>query len=180
MYSRQSAEDVRSAISAALQRTSAPGVALFGICSAAYAAFQVLDDPRVMAQVLVNLQTFRWKEGDSLQFALRQSARSTEFYRSALLDAKTWKRLLSGRIDVAHVGGAMARRAGRRLSQHASGLRSLLRSGRYEHSDVARRFHRFADRHGSTLMVYCTGDGGLDVMEEHLGRRARSLARRPG
>jgi alpha-beta hydrolase superfamily lysophospholipase len=180
MYSQQSTEDVRSAISEALRQTSAPGVALFGICSGAYAAFQVLDDPRVAAQVLVNLQTFRWKEGDSLEFALRQSARSTAFYRSALLDPRTWKRFLSGRVDIAYVGAAMARRVGRRLTQHGSALRSLLRNGRYEHSDVARRFHRFADRRGVTLMVYSSGDGGLDVMAEHLGAGARKLLRRPG
>ncbi|HEY5678263.1 MAG TPA: alpha/beta hydrolase, partial [Myxococcales bacterium] len=77
MYSQQSIADVRTAISAALERTGAPAVALFGICSAAYAAFQVLDDPRVAAQVLVNLQAFHWKDGDTLEYALRQSARST-------------------------------------------------------------------------------------------------------
>jgi pimeloyl-ACP methyl ester carboxylesterase len=180
IYSPVAIDDVREALAFLRANTGANRFALYGLCSGAYLAFHAADDPGVVAQVLVNLQTFKWSEGDSLAYAMSRSGAATRFYLRQLFEAATWKRLLLVKIDVRYVAAIIGDRLLRRLRQHASALVSLIREGTYEHSDVARRFARFEERGGTTLLVYSRDDGGIDVMEEHLGVRARKMRGRAG
>jgi hypothetical protein len=86
----------------------------------------------------------------------------------------------SGRVDAGWVLRVLLHRARTELGQHARALGSLLTTGRYEHSTVARRFHALQERGVDTLLVYAAEDGGLDVIDQHLGKDARKLRRYPG
>jgi pimeloyl-ACP methyl ester carboxylesterase len=179
MYSACAPEDVQAAMDALSARTRASRFVLVGICSGAYVAFHTsLADRRVAEQILVNLQTFDFRDGDSLVLRKRLFGRSTRAYRRLLFHPRTWWRFLKGSLDVHWVVRVLLHRARERAGQHASALRSLITYGRYEHSDVARRFKDLDDRGVATLLVYADDDGGLDTIEQHLGPDARAMRSR--
>ena len=55
-------------------------------------------DPRVSGVVMVNIATFHWHEGDSLEIKTR-SGGSTRFYLQAIWWPSTWKRIARGDIN---------------------------------------------------------------------------------
>jgi hypothetical protein len=134
----------------------------------------------VVAQVIVNLQAFEWKDGDSLVIRRRLEGKSTRFYRQLLVAPGTWLRLARGRVNAGWVLRVLGHRAATKARQHARAFASLLRTGRYEHSTVASSFYALLERGVDTLLVYASEDGGLDVIEQHLGRGARKLRGQPG
>jgi hypothetical protein len=153
---------------------------LVGLCSGAYVAFHSAADPRVAGVVLINQQTFHWKKGDSLAIAMRSSIKSQSYYKKALFDAATWRRLVRAQIDVRHLSRAFATRARAWVVRQGRALWSLCTQGEWEHSDVARGFRAFSQRGGEALLVFGELDGGRDVIEEHLGPGARKMQGRPG
>ena len=181
VYSAASIADVGIAIAEVERRLGASRCVLLGFCSGAYLAFHgAVEDPRVAGLVLINQQTFFWTEGDSLVTAVRKSAKSTSFYKRAIFEPATWERVMSGRIDLGLIAEVLATRLKTRLGQRLLALRTFVRVGRYEHSDIARKFLAFTDRGAAILLVYSAIDGGLDVIDEHLGENARKLRGRPG
>jgi alpha-beta hydrolase superfamily lysophospholipase len=179
LYAAEAPEDVRHGMAYLTTRAGVERFALFGICSGGYAAFHTAAaDPRVVSQVIVNLQTFAWRPGDSLVPQERQGRNSRE-YRRRLRDLRTWLRLARGGVNVRWVLDVLARRGRERLAREGRALLGLLRSGRLEHSDVARGFHALRDRGVDSLLVYSSDDLGLDVVEQHLGRDAGKLRGKP-
>ncbi len=68
IYSPDSVRDVRAAVAMLAARRGVERVVLVGVCSGAYLAFHAgLADPRVAGQILINPQTFEWKESDSVE-----------------------------------------------------------------------------------------------------------------
>jgi hypothetical protein len=172
--------DLKAAVDL-LESRGATGAAVIGLCSGAFLGFHTaVEEPRVRAVTLINQQTFSWKPTDSLALVTRRSVKASRYYRAALWQPETWKRLLLGRIDVRAILAALLRRVGRRLQQHASALRSLLTGGPYEHSEIGRKFRALLRRGTRVQLIFSGNDGGLDVMEEHLGSGASKLTGRAG
>jgi hypothetical protein len=128
-----------------------------------------------VGQVLLNTQKLDWREGDSLEVSMRKSFGSNRFYARALLDPTRWRRAIRGEVNVRAVMGIVRER----LLAHA---RAELRTryarllGRAEpQTDVERAFHAIARRGTDTLFVFGFSDGGIDYMEQHLGRGARKM-----
>jgi pimeloyl-ACP methyl ester carboxylesterase len=148
-------------------------VVLAGVCSGAYLAFHTaLEDPRVAGQILVNTQTFAWREGDSLELSIRKSYKSTRYYRRAILDRGVWAQALRGEVDVRGVAGALRDRG---VVRAGASIRALLARGLGRpprRTDVERAFCALSDRGVQSLLVFASTDGGLDMIEEHLGREA--------
>jgi alpha-beta hydrolase superfamily lysophospholipase len=181
LYAPEAPEDARHAMDFLAAHAGATRFALTGICSGAYVAFHsAVADPRVVAQVIVNLQAFEWKDGDSLVIRRRLEGKSTRFYRQLLVAPGTWLRLARGRVNAGWVLRVLGHRAATKARQHARAFASLLRTGRYEHSTVASSFYALLERGVDTLLVYAAEDGGLDVVDQHLGKNARKLRGRRG
>lgn len=181
LYSPDAIVDVRAAIDLACARAGASKAALIGLCSGAYLAFHVTNlDERVIGQALLNQQTFYWREGDSLAIAMRRSVKSARFYKRALFDPSTWKRLLFSEIHLRVIAASFLRRFGARLVAQSHALRSFLTGRGWESSEIARLFRRALNRGSRVLLVFSDNDGGIDVMEQHLGQDGRKLASRPG
>lgn len=174
IYSATSLADARRALDLAEARGCA-GAVLVGLCSGAYVAFHVADDPRVRGQVLINQQTFHWHPGDSLTVVMRTAVQSTTYYRRAVLRLETWQRLLRLEVDLPYLARALAAGLRARTREQLAALRSFLSGSGWEHSDVARRFRDLCRRGVRTLVVLGELDGGVDVLERHLGARARKL-----
>jgi alpha-beta hydrolase superfamily lysophospholipase len=171
LYSKGSTVDV----GAAIERLGGLGVQRFilvGLCSGAYVAFQTaLADPRVTGLVLINPRRLDWSEGETLQSAMQRSYKSSHFYRRAMLQPQTYKRLLQGDIDVRGIAGRLAtlararfERAGRRLLGRAPGEENVLANMRL-----------LSQRGTDILLIVAEADDGLDYLEYHIGPRGRLM-----
>jgi pimeloyl-ACP methyl ester carboxylesterase len=176
LYSKDSVGDVKSAMDFIQDQYSISRFALAGLCSGAYLAFHTcVEDPRVVAQVLMNPQTFEWKEGDSLELSTRNSFLSTRHYLRALFEPEVWRRMATGQVNVALVAKVLRDRL---VVRSVGGLRSLAARAtmrRQELSEVARAFQSVSDRGVETLLIFSFSDGGLDMIETHLGGEGRRM-----
>jgi dienelactone hydrolase len=174
LYSPASVADAQAAITFLGEAAGTDRVAFVGLCSGAYLAYHTAAvDPRVQEQVLINLQTFLWREGDSLELALRGSYRSSLYYRSALGRRESWRRLVRGEINVRGIVGVTVRRVAGRV---AASLKQLVSA---DARRVARQFREVARRGGGSFLIYSSEDGGIDEMERQLGSAASRAAGLP-
>ena len=161
VYSDTSISDARRAVRWAMDLQGTDQVVLGGICSGAYVSFYAaLREPRVRGVMLINPLTFRWREGDSLEVRARSTLKSTDYYRRAVLEADTWKRVARREVHVRAIARQIARRAWTRIVASTwPGSETDIRSG----------FRRICDR-GAHVMVVCgEDDASRDVIAEHLG-----------
>lgn len=175
LYSKAAVADVRAAMDAVEAQLGVKRFALVGLCSGAFLAFHTaLADARVTRQVLLNLQAFRWKPGDSLDVAYRSVGAPAE------ARAPAWRRLLRGEVNVrgalARLGRAASHKARARVDAGLSRLHV-----RSNEPSVLDELRAVLDRGVATTMIYGASDGGIDLLEAHAGpsgERARSSSER--
>jgi alpha-beta hydrolase superfamily lysophospholipase len=175
LYSKGSTVDV----GAAIERLSGLGVRRFilvGLCSGAYVAFQTaLADPRVTGLVLINPRRLDWQEGETLQSAMQRSYKSSHYYRRAMFQPSTYRRLIQGDIDVRGIAGRLAtltrvraERAARRLLGKAPAEENVLANMRL-----------LSERGTDILLIVAEADDGLDYLEYHIGPRGKLMSGQP-
>jgi len=175
VYSSRSMAETRSAIDYMLAQ-GATRVVLVGLCSGAYVAYHTaIADARVSGIVMINPLTFHWTEGDSLEVRMRKSFRSTERYKRTLFKLDTWRRIARGHVGVRAIAGELGRRAQKRATREAKALLARVTGGIAEATDIERGFRQLTSRGTRCLMVFGAEDGGIDVIEEHLGRDAAAM-----
>lgn len=180
VYASRFMAEARSSIDFA-HAQGATRVVLMGLCSGAYVAYHTaIADPRVSGVVMINPLTFHWTEGDSLEVRLRNSFKSSENYRRRLFQVETWMRIARGDVGVAAITGELARRTQRRATREAKSLLARLTGEIAEATDIERGFRRLCARGTQCLLVFGAEDGGIDVIEEHLGRDAAEMRRVDG
>jgi pimeloyl-ACP methyl ester carboxylesterase len=164
LYSREAVDDPIAAFDR-LEGEAPAGFVVVGTCSGAHFAWHAaIRDARVVGVALINLQRFVWKEGDSLEIAMRNQMRSTGAYRAMALRADTWKRLLTGQIHVV----AITRELGRRILGRIVG-----KVTRFVVTDPAvRGLKALAARGVRVLFVFGEDDGGRDEFAAHVGKEA--------
>lgn len=168
LYSSESIADVDAALDLLTSR-GGERFALVGSCSGAHLAFHAaLADPRIVDLVLVNLQRFVWREGDSLEAAMRGEFRASSAYAGLLRRADTWRRLFTGQIKVGAIAGELLRRIGARLY---GTVRSIVVT-----NPVVRWLREFGRRGTRVLFVFGTDDGGRDEFTLHVGSEERLTA----
>ncbi|HEX8790061.1 MAG TPA: alpha/beta fold hydrolase [Polyangiaceae bacterium] len=176
LYSKDSVGDVKTAMDFLAQVRGSKRFVLVGLCSGAYLAFHTcIEDPRVSGQILLNPQTFEWKEGDSLELSVRRSFLSTRYYARALRDYRVWIRAVQGDVNVRGITGALSDRLRARVSARLRRLASRVLGRDEAQSDIERAFHTTSRRGVESLLVFSFEDGGLDMIEKHLGRGARRM-----
>ena len=181
MYSMEATQDVKSALDW-LQGRGYANFHIIGLCSGAHMAFHsAVADPRITGLVMVNLQKFIWKDGDSLEVAVRNAYRSTDFYKGQALRLDTWKRLLRGEIAVAGIAQAVLGRVGNALKARLDVLASRLALTKDADMSRVRGWFRALSRRGvRILLVYSAEDGGLDELAHYMGAGGRLAAKLPG
>lgn len=144
-------------------------ICVVGVCSGGYLAFHAaVDDTRIGALLLINVQRFAWKEGMSLEAAMRSGGRSMQAYRQRMVSRDTWRRLLRGQV---HVGAAVRAVSGR-VSQVFSPDSGDVVQIRHKFSALAHRACRVA-------IVYSQEDGGRDEFARYFGLDGRRFTALP-
>lgn len=178
LYSKDSVGDVKTAMDFLTQIRGVRRFVLVGLCSGAYLAFHTcVEDGRVAGQILLNPQTFEWKEGDSLELSVRRSFLSTRYYARALRDYRVWVRALQGDVNVRGITGALRERFEARARAGLQRLAARVLGRQHAQSDIERAFQAMSKRGVESLLVFSFEDGGLDMIEKHLGRGARRMRR---
>jgi dienelactone hydrolase len=176
LYSKDSVGDVKAAMTSLEERFGATSFVLVGLCSGAYLAFHTsVEDPRVAGQILLNPQTFEWREGDSLELSVRKSFLSTRYYARALLNTQVWRKAIRGKVNVLGVAGVLRQRLEAHLVARAERTMARIRGRHQPQSEVERAFHGMCTRGVDTLLVFSFNDGGLDMIEQHLGSNAGKM-----
>ena len=179
LYSKDSVVDVKAAMDFLERTRDRRRFVLLGLCSGAYLAFHTaVEDPRVVGQVLLNPQTFEWKEGDSLELSMRKSFMSTRFYARAAFDPTVWGRVLRGRVNVRGIAGVLRERLLTQARSSAETWTARLRGRTGPSTEIERAFVAMSDRGVESLLVFSFNDGGLDMIEKHLGPNVRKVRHR--
>jgi pimeloyl-ACP methyl ester carboxylesterase len=175
VYSKRGVPEAQAAMDF-MKRRGCDRLVLGGLCSGAYVAYHTaVADPRVAGILMINPLTFHWKEGDSLEIRTRKTFKSTRFYSKALLDRETWKRAFAGDVQVRAVMTELAGRLFVRGRGAAIDWISRVTGVDLDASDIARGFRAIAKRGSDCILVFGADDGGVDVMEEHLGTGGRKM-----
>lgn len=173
-YAPDAVADVQAAIALLTAAVGSERFVVVGLCSGAYLGFNsTLQIPNVVGQVLMNLQPtiLTTVEPSSLL-----TYKSNRHYKARLFEMATYRRLLGGEINVRGVGGAIARRLWRRLSNR---VRATVQRGpeRLPRNLVEGGFFALAERGVRSLVVFSADDGAIDQLAELMGdRMARWLS----
>jgi len=177
LYAQHSIGDVLEAIRFLREQRQVKQVVLIGVCSGAYLSFHTaIADPSVASIVLINPQTFTWREGDSLKLKMSQDIRPLNFYRREIFNPQTWKRLFKGQINagliITGISGILKRRLALRL---ADSLDLDSASKDPAKLNVRGSFRKLLKQGMNVFLLYSAHDGGLPEMGTQLGRHAASL-----
>jgi len=185
-YTVHGVSDLGAGIAELHRRWGGPRAVVIGLCSGAYVAFNAsLGGLPLDAQILVNPQTFYWKEGDTIDVAPGKIYDGVQYYRQSLWRLESWKKALTGRIQYRKIASLLTARARivadgavkrvvRRLSSRF-GIRFGIPMG----DDVGADLGSIADRGIDTLIVFSSGDPGIDYLDRHAGSELDRLRRRP-
>lgn len=155
---------------------------LVGLCSGAFAAYHaaLLGGP-IAACVLLNPQSFYWRDGDSLTVTSAQVAGQAAHYQRALFQRESWAKVVRGEVDLKKFAGIVARRAQGLASgklaeiRRAAGIRPAPGKG-----DVAVDLRAIVASGIDVLIVFSAGDPGIAYLTMHAGRALDRLRERPG
>jgi pimeloyl-ACP methyl ester carboxylesterase len=179
LYARGVVAGMQKALDELGPRLGVQRFMLLGLCSGAYAAFHAsLVDERVSGIVLINPQTFDFREGDTIDVARRRNFQEARRYRRVLRSGQNWKKALRGQVDFAHIASVMAGRAGDLARKQLKRVSERLSAT--EHPPLARAFHGLCDRGVNCLLVYCADDPGREHLDDQLGRELEKLRSRRG
>lgn len=176
VYSKDSVADVRAAMTFLTSIRDVKRFVLVGICSGGFLAFHTsAEDPRVAGQIVINPQTFEWRPGDSLELAIKKSHKSTRYYRQALWLPRVWTLALRGGVDFRSVAGALRAHFAARGAVRWRALMARWHGVPGARTEVERILGAVSERGERSLLVFSSNDGGLDMIEEHLGKGASRM-----
>ena len=179
LFGRHSVAEVHAAI-AWLKTLGVSRVMLAGVCSGAYLSFRsALAEPAVTSVMLINPPSFNWRDGDPLDVRPRKDIRSLRFYRSRLLDAATWKRVVRGQVNLGWiargVGKVVKERLARRVKSAVRKTPVAPLAEMQESTDIRALFDGLLKRDVRVFLLFSDNDSGLDEIETHLGAGAVNL-----
>lgn len=144
---------------------------LLGACSGAYLALRGgAQASGVKNVVLINLQRFVWRAGETVSSALDNNFAVTSSYVRRIADPRAWRLLLSGERDL---GALVASLFGRVVK----GLTSF---GVPPETVQAQALMRtLASRNTAVDFIYSEDDSGLVELAHHFGARGQKLSEQP-
>jgi pimeloyl-ACP methyl ester carboxylesterase len=176
VYSKDSVADVKMAMTFLTRVREVERFVLIGICSGGFLAFHTsAEDPRVAGQIMINPQTFEPRYGDPVAPSGRRRLKSTRYYVQTLLRPAVWTRAVRGALDFRGVVGELGRRSTAMAAVRLKALMARPRTRSESLGEAERAFREVCDRGVHSLLVFSSDDGGLNMLEEELGRSGRTL-----
>src|SRR4029077_1000321 len=170
--------DLREGIDFLRRERGAGDVRVAGLCSGAYYAFKgAVGRLPLDGAVIVNPLTFFWKDGMSLAYPQHRIAADIKRYRTNALSLASWRKLLSGGVDLRQVSQGLRQHLSSAL---ASPLRAVARAlGRPYPDDLPTELRQAAGASIGMQFVLSDGDPGSELPRHRGGASVRRmLARR--
>ncbi len=173
LYGSGQSLDLQEAINF-LEASGMPSVIAAGRCSGAYLAMQCAEtDARIAGIVAVNIATFRWKTGRSVEEAVQNAGRSLGEYGARALRLETVKRILRGEVNIvsalSHIGKSLL---GRIRNRALGVVRFWLPHGR----SVQALFRHLQAENKPVALLYSENDYGLEEFDYYFGQGGGRLA----
>jgi pimeloyl-ACP methyl ester carboxylesterase len=171
-------QDMRDAIEWLRAHCDIRDFTLCGICSGAYHALRgAAAGLPVHRLLLVNPQNYYWKEGMSITgMQVSELVGNVPVYRQRMFSAATWKRLLTGKINVGYIATLYLRRV---LLMLESAGREVARRLRIRlPSDLGWELEQIAARGVNIAFVFARGEPGVDLLKLQGGSSVARLGER--
>jgi dienelactone hydrolase len=177
VYSSHALTDLNAAIEYLRRHCREREVISAGICSGAYHSFKAAVAHLPLNRViLINPLTFFWKPGMSLQYPEYRVAQDIQRYRTTALRLSTWRKLITGRVNVSNLVRVLVRGARARA---LGPIRALARSlGRPMAEDLPTELRAVLKASIDLQFVFSAGDPGWHLLQTQGGATARSLESR--
>jgi alpha/beta superfamily hydrolase len=174
VYSPYALQDIAGAIEYLKRYWRAREVTSTGVCSGAYHSFKAAVARQPLAQViLINPLTFFWKSGMSLSYPEYKVAQDIQRYRKTALTGSAWRKLLTGRVDVANLARVLVRTARARSLGPIRSIARLL--GRPLLEDLPTELRGALKGAIDLQFVFSAGDPGLALLRTQGGATMRRL-----
>ncbi|HTD12083.1 MAG TPA: alpha/beta hydrolase [Steroidobacteraceae bacterium] len=170
-------QDVRNGIDFLRRERGARDVRALGLCSGAYHAFKgAVARLPLDAAVIVNPLTFFWKDGMSLTYPQHRVATDIMRYRSNAFSIASWRKLLSGQVDLRQLSGVLWQHL---LTLAAGPRHAAARAlGRPLPDDLRTELEHAAAGGIGLQFVFSDGDPGFELLRQGGGRSVRRLRAR--
>ena len=177
LYARESIADVKAALDW-LHAHDYEQITLLGHSSGAHLSFYAaVEDKRVTGVALVNVSRFVSEPMEPGDYGKRRTFRSTDWYWSKMVSIDVWRRLASGRVHAISIAEMIVSRLLRRVGVR---LMSMLGPGAraaVSQTHIFTLFRRLSERGTKVLLIFSSGDEGLDELALYCGRGGRGLAK---
>ena len=168
-------------VSAAMDHVAALGwtwIALVGVCSGAFLAFQTaLRDGRVRSVDLINQQRFLAEVERPVSAAAGPLRRPASFYLKSLARAVAWRAVLTGRVNPVQVGLGVLRPILDRYARSIARRYEMLTGRVSRGGSLHRSFRALEDRQVDVRLWYGDTDQGWPELESWFGRRGQGVQR---
>ena len=170
LYSDEQDAELRAAIELS-RHLGFSTTTLLGACSGAYLALRGgVQTSSVKNVILVNLQRFVWRNGETVTSALNNNFAVSSSYLRRIGDARAWRLLLSGERQLGALVMNLLARAIKRLSCFGMAPETV---------KAEALMRTIADRKSSVHFIYSEDDSGLVELAHHFGPRGRKLLKEP-
>lgn len=170
VYSQTQLDDVRTVIRHMRSISTAP-ILLAGICSGAHSALYAgADNPEVAGIVSINQLRLVLDPEEDVESLLMAGARPLSDYKRRAFSLGTYKRIISGEVDLPNAARNIASHAKDRLSRGVSPyLGGLTKLGRLR-GQLFRLLRRLEERRVPVTFISCRTDGSLDQQKLYFGK----------
>jgi pimeloyl-ACP methyl ester carboxylesterase len=178
-YPKFAPDDIEEGV-AALRACGVERVVVGGLCSGAHASFHAgLELEGIDGLVMINPIVFYWKPTDSLDVASWMNYVETRHYQHSARQWKSWARLLRGEVDVSYVARIGVTRAQEIIRAKQASLLRRFRDDSDDPENAARDLDRLANQGTDVLLVFSTGEPGMDYLRVNYGRELKRLEKHP-
>jgi pimeloyl-ACP methyl ester carboxylesterase len=177
LYARDSIANVKAAVDW-LRQHDYEEITLLGHSAGGHLSFHAaVEDKRVTGLALINLSRFISETMGPGDYGKRRTFRSTDWYRSRMASIDVWRRLASGRVHAISIARALAGRVLRRVAVSLMSILGRTARATVSHTQIFTLFRLLSERGTKVLLIYSTGDEGLDELALYCGRGGRRLAK---
>ena len=163
-FERAAVEDAVVALDYLEKRFGAERFALAGLCSGAEISFKTaIQDERVVGAFLINAPQFAEEPTAELVSAVSEGKSAAYYWKVALFNKDSWRRVLSGRAEY----GALVRAVGNKLGKAMGGGG---RARRDAGADLE-AFERLVGRDCKLRLLFSEVDWGYEYLQAILGKR---------
>ena len=161
---------------------------LMGLCSGAYFSFLAavkLKSCNIIESLLINPLTFYWEEGMTVDNSPTQSYSHWSWYKQALRDPKSWKKLFSGRADIRFLFKTVLKRIrikiaskARKIHKPVSGCAKKESKSMSLSKDLDSNLLQIKQNGRHLSFVLSRQDPGYDILMTKAGKTAKKLQKK--